>query len=297
VLIFFFPWSVFLGPAIVLTIQRLQKKVPGIISDGYLLASCWFGVWFVFWSICKTKLPHYLLPAYPALALLTACWIDRWLAEPASVGRHWLRNAWISTIVVGVAITIAVPIVAAYVLPGEGFLGLVGLILVFGGTACWRATAANQHRRAAISFAAMSVVFLTAIFGFAALPVDRHQNAKPMIAAIRADWEERGGRSNLPEGETAPRIATYRFFRESTVFYAGQPVTRCDGGERSAQQQLADFLVVSTGFLMPEPPRYVITNNEYLPELEKAFPGRFRVILHQPRFLQPEPAEMFVLKF
>ena len=49
--------------------------------DGCLLASCWFGVWFVFWSVCKTKLPHYLLPAYPALALLVACWIDRWLGE------------------------------------------------------------------------------------------------------------------------------------------------------------------------------------------------------------------------
>ena len=45
-----------------------------------MLALCWFGVWFVFWSICKTKLLHYLLPAYPALALLTACFIDRWLA-------------------------------------------------------------------------------------------------------------------------------------------------------------------------------------------------------------------------
>ena len=49
-----------------------------------MLASCWFGVWFVFWSICKTKLPHYLLPAYPALALLTACFIDRWQTEAAT---------------------------------------------------------------------------------------------------------------------------------------------------------------------------------------------------------------------
>ena len=47
---------------------------------GVVLALCWFGTWFVLWSLVKTKLPHYLLPAYPALALLTACFIDRWLA-------------------------------------------------------------------------------------------------------------------------------------------------------------------------------------------------------------------------
>ena len=53
-----------------------------------MLALCWFGMWFVFWSICKTKLPHYLLPAYPALALLTACFIDRWLAAEKGSGTN-----------------------------------------------------------------------------------------------------------------------------------------------------------------------------------------------------------------
>ncbi len=92
----FFPWAVFLGPTLVDTIRRIRgekgriRRSAGrhrdlLRCDGCLLASCWFGTWFVFWSICKTKLPHYLLPAYPALALLTACFIDRWLAEPASL--------------------------------------------------------------------------------------------------------------------------------------------------------------------------------------------------------------------
>jgi hypothetical protein len=254
--------------------------------DGYLLAACWFGTWLVFWSICKTKLPHYLLPAYPALALLVACWIDRWLADPATVGRHWLRNAWISTIATGVGIMAAIPIVAAYVLPGEGPLGLVGAILVLGGACCWRATARNEHRKAAVAFAVMSVVFLTSVFGFAALRVDRHQNAKPMIAAIHADWQ----RFSV---QTFPPIATFGPFRESTVFYAGHPVTQCSNDPvtgRTAQRRLADFVAAW-------PHSYVVTSEDCVAELETAFAGQFQVIFRQRRFLQPVPAEVVVLRF
>ena len=310
VLVGFFPWSVFLGPAIVQAVRGLRQKPAKNV-----LATCWFGVWFVFWSVCKTKLPHYLLPAYPALALLVACWIDRWLADPATVARHWLRNAWISTVVVGAGMMVAIPIVAAYFLPGEGSLGLLGAILVLGGAWCWRATARNEHRQAVVVFTATSVVFLTAVFGFAAMRVDRHQNAKPMIAAICADWAKIGGHKagggerpgDCPDlcvskngtaplvggGAPLPPIATYGPFRESTVFYAGRPVVQCSDDPktgRTAQQRLADFVANS-------PHGYVVTSDDCLPELETAFPCRSRVIFRHPRFLQPAPAEMVVLRF
>jgi 4-amino-4-deoxy-L-arabinose transferase-like glycosyltransferase len=314
VLVGFFPWSVFLGPTFVDTFRRLKEgkreplaasqKLPSdtnaqhgsLTSDaarwrvGILLALCWFGVWFVFWSICRTKLLHYLLPAYPALALLTACFIDRWLAAeesdektvltpfPAPFPPPWaLRNAWISMIVVGVGIMIAVPIVAAKYLPGEGSLGRLGLLLVLGGAWCWWKTSRRLYSDAAITFAITSVAFLTAVFGFATLRVDRFQNAKPMMAAISAD-EEKG--SELFSSHPRSPIATYCFFRESTVFYSGKPVTKCDDetAGRSAREALAQFLA--------KPGRsYVITTDEYEPELKKAFFDRLKEIHREPRFL------------
>ena len=74
---------------------------------------------------------------------------------------------------------------ASIYLPGEEMLGLVGVILVLGGGWCWWKTAQGQHRSAAVGLVLTSVVFLTAVFGFAALRVDRYQNARPMIAAIQ----------------------------------------------------------------------------------------------------------------
>jgi len=296
----FFPWAVFLGPTLADTIQRIRRRDDW--WDGCALASCWFGVWFLFWSICKTKLPHYLLPAYPALALLMALFIDRWQTAPGSLARWGLRNAWISMIVVGVGMTIAVPIVAVIFLPGETVLGLVGLIPVIGGGWCWWQTAHGRHAEALVAFAVTAVVFLTAIFGFAALRVDRHQNARPMIAAIRADCETRDmavgkGSADQSHGRPSPEIglapfsppiATYRFFRESTVFYAGYPVTTCDeAANRSARQDLREFLA--------KPNRsYVITTDEYTSEIDRDFPGRFHVLFRHPCFLRP--GEMVVLR-
>jgi len=351
----FFPWAVFLGPTLVDTVQRLRRKKGSELFmpkaemgpdkivltpfSACVLASCWFGVWFVFWSICKTKLPHYLLPAYPALALLTACFVVRWLGGkgdrrilcaapgtdrrlvgpfrqngPVPFSAWWLRNAWISMILVGVGIMIAIPIVAAVYLPGEEMLGLVGLIPALGGTWCWWKTARNQHQETAVAFAVTSVVFLTTLFGFAALRIDRYQNAKPMIAAIRADWKAKYTPvDTVPL--SAPPIATYRFFRESTVFYAGYPVTKCDNDEqagRSAREELRAFVARSgTGpffggrtssanrpsaenmDLSPSVPVYVITTDEYAAEINQALPGVFREIFRQRRFLGP--GEMVVL--
>ena len=59
-LILFLPWSVFLPQAI----ARNWR-----VNDGAKLASVWFGVVFVFFSLSKTMLPTYIFPLYPAAAI------------------------------------------------------------------------------------------------------------------------------------------------------------------------------------------------------------------------------------
>jgi 4-amino-4-deoxy-L-arabinose transferase-like glycosyltransferase len=259
VLIGFFPWSVFLGPAAIDSIRRIRDRDPR--RDSYVLLTCWFGMFFVFWSICSTKLPHYILPAYPALALLTGSFLETWITQPAGVGPSWMKNAWITTIAVGVCIMVAVGIVAWIYLPGEEFIGLVGMILVAGGGLCLY-YAKRQHRQRVVAvFACTAVIFLTAMFGFAAQRVDRHQNAKRLFAQIRGD---------SPESAT---ICAYRFFRQSMVYYAGHPVQYCDTPEQLQQ------------FLEQAPHAYVITLDEYEKEVERKHPDRFRVIAREQRFL------------
>ena len=259
VFIGFFPWSVFIGPTLVEVVRRIRQRDPCRV--GFVLVSCWAAVVIGFWSVVAMKLPHHILPAYPALALLTATFVYAWTAEPARFSRHWMRNATVTLIVVGVGLIVALPVVAEFVLPGEGLIGLVGLSLITGGGLCFYF---NRRGRAALTmttFAVTSVVFLTAMFGFAVLRVDVHQNA-PLLAA---DLQK------ITPGDY--RLAAYRYFRESFVYYTGGPVTRC-----SSADDLEEFINSSDN-------AYVVTVDEHEKLLCEKFPGRLEVVARRPRFL------------
>ena len=259
VLIGFFPWAVFLLPTVLQAVRRIREHHAW--RPGYILLACWLAVFFGFWSACSTKLPHYVLPAYPALALLTGCFLHDWLAEPARVDRWWLRHAGGTLVFVGVGILVAIPIVAAIFVPGEGLMGLVGLVLVAGGGLFLFYQERGQQRRMMAAFAVMSVAFVTGIFAFAAVRVDRHQNSAALVQEIR-------------QADPQPQMAGYRFLQASMVFYAGEPVPCCDN-----IQQLNRFLAEAQH-------PYVVTTREHAAEVERHFPGEFRELVCQPRFLR-----------
>jgi 4-amino-4-deoxy-L-arabinose transferase-like glycosyltransferase len=271
ILIGFYPWSAFLGQSAVALVRRLRARDRW--TAGHILLACWFGVFLVFWSICRTKLPHYLLPTYPALALLTACFLHNLIAHPEQINRRWLRLDLSTTMLAGAGLVVGFPIVAAFFVPGEWWLGSVGFILLVGaGYALWLFSR-NQNRRAVAAFAVMSVAWITAIFGFAAIRIDRYQFSKPLAADIQ-------------QHASGPRqIAGYRFIRESLVFYTGQSIVEC----RSVEDLKA--------FLSKATDPYVITVDEHVEDIEAHFPGQFRELVRRPRFLHPGEVVVLARQF
>ncbi|MBN2022181.1 MAG: glycosyltransferase family 39 protein [Pirellulales bacterium] len=263
----FFPWSVFLGPTVVEAWRRIRDDHPWRL--GYVLAGCWAVFVIGLWSAVAMKLPHHVLPAYPALALLTGAFVYTWIAEHERMNRWWMRNAAITLVIVGAGIVVALPLVAAWVLPGEGAIGLVGLTLVAGGAAAWFFSERRRPMPAMVSFAAASVAFLVATFGVAVLRVDRHQTSPVLAAHMR---EANPGRLEL---------ASFRFFRQSFVYYSGEPVAELDSVEEIEK------------FLRRTERPFVITTDEHEAQLRGAFPGQFRVLTRQPRFL--DGGELVVL--
>lgn len=78
-LIFFFPWSVFVPQAVARAWKSQRRSSVAATSDapseemskaGLRLALVWFGVVFVFFSLSKTQLVTYIFPLYPAAAIL-----------------------------------------------------------------------------------------------------------------------------------------------------------------------------------------------------------------------------------
>jgi 4-amino-4-deoxy-L-arabinose transferase-like glycosyltransferase len=80
----FWPAILFVAPAVVAGVLRRQEP-----ATRFLLA--WSGSWWLLVELVPTKLPHYVISAYPALAILAAAWI---LAPPAD--RRERMAGWLS---------------------------------------------------------------------------------------------------------------------------------------------------------------------------------------------------------
>ena len=70
----FLPWTPLLPMAGKVAWQSLWKKG---FDDKTLYLALWIALPFLFFSISKSKLPHYILPIFPALAMLTAIGLER----------------------------------------------------------------------------------------------------------------------------------------------------------------------------------------------------------------------------
>jgi 4-amino-4-deoxy-L-arabinose transferase-like glycosyltransferase len=259
VLVGLFPWSIFLGPTVAHAWLAVRQR--GRDAPSYLFVVCWIGVFFGFWSVCSTKLPHYVLPAYPALAILTACFLDAWLKQSEAAPRHVMPLATGIFIAVGVAMLAVLPWVAARYVPGEQIIALIGLELALGGGTAIYFLARGRRPVYLATIAASAVMFIVMLFAWAAVRVDGHQHSRPLMTALRSD-------SPAP-----PQIAGYQYCDASTVYYAGGPVATIDDGAK-----LQSFVESS-----PHP--YVVTTADGLSDLERKMPGQWREVARHPRFL------------
>ncbi|MEL7480621.1 MAG: glycosyltransferase family 39 protein [Pseudomonadota bacterium] len=69
----FFPATLVLIPALVLLVQALQRRRLDMLAGetkGLWFLAAWAGPTWIFFEFLPTKLSHYILPAYPALALI-----------------------------------------------------------------------------------------------------------------------------------------------------------------------------------------------------------------------------------
>ncbi|MEX0678286.1 MAG: glycosyltransferase family 39 protein [Pirellulales bacterium] len=212
----FFPWSVLAGPALWHMSKLLKESHPW--RPGYVLLGSWIAVWVGFFSLAGTKLPSYIVPAYPALALVTGCFVASWIGEPALLPRVWPRLIWGCVALVGVGLMVALPFAAQRYLGGEWMLGAIGLIPLAAAAAGWVFCRRGQTRYAALTLAGLGVVLWITVFGFVAVYVDRYQES-PAFARRIAENSGTG---------PPPAIASFHHFRPSYVLYTQRVVERIE---------------------------------------------------------------------
>ena len=211
----FFPAILFVFPGIAMGIAR--RGEPAV---RFLLA--WAGGWWLVVEAVPTKLPHYVIDAYPALAILAALFVT---ATPPAVRwlRGWLTAArWIAAIqfVIAACLLTAAPILLPIYFgsgPVYWLWGLAGLGLLLALTALALGVRRAYAWSVLLSLATMLIFAptLTAATGPRLAQLWVTQRLKPLVAA-----------ATLP-GDPPPALAGYE--EPSMLFAFGKDVVLTDG--------------------------------------------------------------------
>ena len=177
----FWPGSLLIGPALAWAWQQRATA-----AERFLIA--WAVPFWVVLEIVPTKLPHYILPVYPALALLAGRAVLA-LGDGAVIRRRWLDGI---TIALWAAVALALAAALA-LLPGRfgaGFdvVGLVAAAILLN-VAGWLAVAAWRGGPAlAATIAALALVAFAPAFHRVAPELDQlwlSREAAAMVARYR----------------------------------------------------------------------------------------------------------------
>jgi 4-amino-4-deoxy-L-arabinose transferase-like glycosyltransferase len=195
----FWPGAVVAGAAAP-TVWRARRE-PGA---QFLLA--WLVPSWLFFEIIVTKLPHYVLPLYPAVAILIAGIVER----GALVRVPWMQLGLVGWLIVPVAMSV-VGVVGFIALAGG--LGLAAwpfaAAAIVMGLFAWRLFELDGAERSLLRAFAASVLLATTIFGLMVPSLPSLFPSPALAAAIRS--------TDCPR----PPVAAVGYHEPSLVFLLG----------------------------------------------------------------------------
>lgn len=265
ILVGFFPWSVFMVPMLIDIVGRMRRRDEHLA--GLQFVACWVCVFVGVFTLAETKLPSYITPCYPALALLCGKFIHHLSRGETLASVFWQRAAMVSLGLVGCVMMVGLPLAAQRLLPGDEWLGVIGLIPLIAAVVGMGWLSRQRFARATQVFAAGAVVFAWVMFGFVTVRISHHQKNLVVLETIFQQNDE-------------PAIAAYGCLESTWVFYAKQSITEFAWGTER-DPALAEFVKSH-----PEP--CFITTDRCLPQLQSQLPGEFTVLSDVPYFLKKD---------
>jgi 4-amino-4-deoxy-L-arabinose transferase-like glycosyltransferase len=262
-LVGFFPWSIFALPLVLETVSRLRFRDKD--GDGYLFATCWICVWVGIFSIAKTKLPSYVTPCYPAIALLAGCFVHHLQQGSLRIHRFWLPASFATLAAVGVGILIGIPMAAEKVLPGEAWLGVLGVIPLAAGIISAIAWYGERESWPAPLVATAGGLVVVGILALGASRADLQRFDQQMVV----NWAKTSSK------ETP--LAAYKVLEPSWVYYSHQSIPELLGEPAAAAQLLEEH-----------PGSALITKEQLVPAIRRELDGDVEIARSAHHFLRNE---------
>jgi 4-amino-4-deoxy-L-arabinose transferase-like glycosyltransferase len=236
-LVGFFPWSAFLPEAVRAGLRQARARARQSRREAVsVFAAAWLVAGLVLFSLAQTRLPHYVLPLFPAAALLVAA---AWPAHPSRLSRVLLAGtgialgavlagAWFASDQVVRLLAPAYPAAAGATLPASALV-VAALTAGAGGAALARDGQRLFQMLAVLATVVLAIGFQTTLPRFSAEFV-----APAGLLAARAARTARA----------CDTLAAVGPYRPSLLFYARRPVTFISGrgsGGRRDDARLAEL--------------------------------------------------------
>ncbi|MFN9604748.1 MAG: ArnT family glycosyltransferase [Planctomycetota bacterium] len=280
-----YPWSAFAIPT-TLTWFHLESRSRSF--RGWLIISMWIAVYLVVFSLASTKLPNYVIPAYPAFALIIGAYVATWVSSPLPGAWRWQAIGWIAMVSVGLLVIVG-PLSLTFLEPSVSsikslsfdastlqtlrWVSLLGVPLVIGGAAGWAMHRRGLRRALAPCFAGTAVVMMLLFWQLLVPLADRHQTPQDIATELsRIDREK----------DSPPSIAVFEFFRPSMVYYAGDAVDFLPDVSSLAER------------LTHEPKPVIVLNETALGKIQEHLPPGYRVTQSHAAF--PKRGKVLVLE-
>jgi 4-amino-4-deoxy-L-arabinose transferase-like glycosyltransferase len=253
---YFLPWFIFLPGAFYLCFSRQTKSEHRQL----LFAFLWVVGLFIFFSISKTKRSEYLLPIFPAMALLVGYVIDRSLRR-WDESLFWRRLiSWPILIVIGLLATAGIgSAVYGAILSLEWLLIILPISIFFTGGAFAAYYLFDRGQRMLSILAVVLILFVSVAYGVGPVVAKKNEikSAKPFCLAVRR---------YLPPGENLKMFDLVR------PIY-GVYTERFMDVTRSAQKL--------TQWFNSKQPVYIVTyENSYL-DIKDNFPLPIYIVLRE----------------
>lgn len=204
-----FPWSIFAIPILINMVRSYRQRDPW--TPGYTFCLCWVCMFVGVFSLAKTKLPSYITPCIPAMALIIGCFIYQLSTAQLKVGKHWIVIALAVFMLIGLGVVggslVAIP--TRY--PDLKILAWLGLIPLAGGAYAMFSYVRDKPFRSAVATLATAVCLYLSVFAIVPDAVERHRKFDQIVEVVE-------------RSQQTAELASYGILDSGWVYYSNRPV-------------------------------------------------------------------------